>query len=273
MIASKRLGHRAVKASFLATCMLSASVFCSPIAYSQADQKGVPLTKEQLAKNEAESKLWHETMEKFNGLVKEQKWPEAEQLANEMSSKFGSEDALVQGMLWISINGQRKAQGLAPLIRETSAPNAKTPIITLHSLKDKLPKADDEVPVFVDVLTQCISAAIETGETENPRTKIAYDAENQRLVVVGSKPQQQLVAAILKRLNKTTNAVAGKLEDRPKAEIQLQSLLKLYPTADADKDGWLTQKEVRDHFPDADADGDGKVTPVEARNYLAKQKN
>jgi hypothetical protein len=92
-------------------------------------------------------------------------------------------------------------------------------------------------------------------------------------VVVGSKPQQQLVAAILKRLNKTTNAVAGKLEDRPKAEIQLQSLLKLYPTADADKDGWLTQKEVRDHFPDADADGDGKVTPVEARNYLAKQKN
>jgi hypothetical protein len=190
-----------------------------------------------------------------------------------MASKFGSEDALVQGMLWTSINGQRKAQGLAPLIRETSAPNAKTPVITLHSLKDSLPKADDEVPVFVHVLTQCISAAIETGETENSKRKIVYDAENQRLVVVGSKPQQQLVAAILKRLNKTTNAVAGKLEDRPKAEIQLQSLLKLYPTADADKDGWLTQQEVRDHFPDADADGDGKVSPVEARNYLAKQKN
>jgi hypothetical protein len=212
-------------------------------------------------------------MEKFNGLVKEQKWPEAEQLANEMASKFGSEDALVQGMLWTSINGQRKAQGLAPLIRETSAPNAKTPVITLHSLKDSLPKADDEVPVFVHVLTQCISAAIETGETENSKRKIVYDAENQRLVVVGSKPQQQLVAAILKRLNKTTNAGARKLEDRPKAEIQLQSLLKLYPTADADKDGWLTQQEVRDHFPDADADGDGKVSPVEARNYLAKQKN
>jgi hypothetical protein len=273
MIASKRLGHKTVKASWLATCMLSASTSCCSIAYSQADQKDDLFSKEQLAKNEAESKLWHETMEKFNGLVKEQKWPEAEQLANEMASKFGSEDALVQGMLWTSINGQRKAQGLAPLIRETSAPNAKTPVITLHSLKDSLPKADDEVPVFVHVLTQCISAAIETGETENSKRKIVYDAENQRLVVVGSKPQQQLVAAILKRLNKTTNAGARKLEDRPKAEIQLQSLLKLYPTADADKDGWLTQQEVRDHFPDADADGDGKVSPVEARNYLAKQKN
>lgn len=273
MIASKRLGHRAVKASWLATCMLSALILCSPIAYSQADPKGVPLTKEQLAKNEAESKLWHETMEKFNGLVKEKKWREAEELANETASKFGSEDALVQEMLWTSINGNRKSQGLAPLIRETNAPDAKTPIITLYSLKDVLPKADDEVPVFVDVLTQCISAAIEQGGTENSKIKIAYDAENQRLLVVGSKPQQQLVAAILKRLNKTTNAVAGKREERPKAEIQLQSLLKLYPTADADNDGWLTQQEVRDHFPDADADGDGKVTPVEARNYLAKQKN
>lgn len=171
----------------------------------QLDKLGVPLTKEQIAQNEAESKLWHETMEKFNGLVKEQKWREAEQLANEIASKFGSEDALIQGMLWTSINGERKAQGLAPLIRETSAPDAKTPIITLYSLKDKLPKADDEVPVFVDVLTQCISAAIEPGGTARSESKLAYDAENQRLVVVGSNPQHQLVTAILKRVNKTRN--------------------------------------------------------------------
>lgn len=164
----------------------------------------VPLTNEQLAKNEAESKLWHETMEKFNGLVKEQKWREAEQLANEMASKFGSEDALVQGMLWTSINGERKVQGLAPLIRETSAPDAMTPVIKLYSLKDALPKADNEVPVFVDVLTQCISAAIEPGGTESSKAKLVYDTENERLLVVASKPQQQLVAAILKRVNKTT---------------------------------------------------------------------
>jgi hypothetical protein len=253
--------------------MLSALVLCSPIAYGQADQKGVPLTKEQLAKNEAESKLWHETMEKFNDLVKDQKWREAEDLANETASKFGYEDELVQGMLWTSINAQRKAQGLAPLIREMKAADTKPLIITLYSLKDILPKADKDVPVFVDVLSQCISAAIESGGTEKSETKIVYNAANERLLVLASKPQHQLVAAILKRLNKTTNAVAGKLEERSKAETQLQSLLKLYPTADADKDGWLTQQEVRDHFPDADADGDGKVTPVEARNYLAKQKN
>jgi Ca2+-binding EF-hand superfamily protein len=66
---------------------------------------------------------------------------------------------------------------------------------------------------------------------------------------------------------------AGKLEERQKAETQLQSLLKLYPNADGNKDGWLTQQEVRELFPDADADGDGKVTPVEIRNYLAKQEN
>lgn len=156
-----------------------------------------------LAKNEAEAKLWHETMEKFNDLVSEQKWREAEQLANEMASKFGHEDALIQAMLWTSINGQRKSQGLAPLIKEIKAPDTKIPIITLYSLKDALPKADKEVPVFVDVLTQCISAAIESGGKENSETKIVYDAENQRLVVAGSKLQQQLVAAILKRVNKT----------------------------------------------------------------------
>ena len=71
MIASKRLGRRAVEYSWLATCMLSALILCSPIGYSQADQKDDLFTKEQLAKNEAESKkaeskLWHETMEKFS---------------------------------------------------------------------------------------------------------------------------------------------------------------------------------------------------------------
>lgn len=170
----------------------------------QLDNLGIPIANTPLAKDEAESQLWHETMEKFNDLVNEQKWREAEQLANETASKFGSEDALVQGMLWTSINGQRKAQGLAPLIRETSAPDAKTPIITLYSLKDNLPRADDEVPVFVDVLTQCISAAIEPVGTETSKIKIAYDTENQRLMVVASKPQHQLVAAILKRVNQTT---------------------------------------------------------------------
>lgn len=271
MIVSKRLGLKAATASWIATCMLSSLISCCSIAYCQTDPKGVPLTKEQLAKNEAESKLWHETMEKFNGLVKEQKWREAEQLANEMASKFGSEDALIQAMLWTSINGQRQSQGLAPLIRETKAPDTKRSIITLYSLKDLLPKSEKDVPVFVDVLTQCLSAAIESGGTEESESKIVYDAENQRLVVAGSKPQHQLVAAILKRVNQKKNGQPQ--DERTQSETQLQSLLKLYPNADANKDGWLTQQEVRELFPDADANGDGKVTPVEARNYLAKQKN
>lgn len=271
MILSKRIGLKAATASWIATCMLFSLMSCCSSAYGQTDQKGVPPTKEQLAKNEAESKLWHETMEKFNGLVKEQKWREAEDLANETASKFGSQDELIQAMLWTSINGQRKSQGLALLTRETKASDAKTPIITSYSLKDVLPKADKDVPVFVDVLTQCISAAIESGDTENPESKIVYDTENKRLMVVASKPQQQLVDAILKRVNKTTNAKPQK--ERAQSDTQLQSLLELYPNADADKDGWLTQQEVRELFPDADANGDGKVTPVEARNYLAKQKN
>ncbi|MBL8892448.1 MAG: hypothetical protein JNL67_20905 [Planctomycetaceae bacterium] len=204
MIVSKRLGLKAVKASWFATCMLSSLMSCYSIAYCQTDPKGVPLTKEQLAKNEAESKLWHETMEKFDGLVKDQKWREAEQLANEMASKFGSEDALIQAMLWTSINGQRKSQGLAPLIRERKAPDTKTPIITMYSLKDALPPDDKDVPVVMDVLTQCISATIEQGGTEKPESKIVYDAENKRLMVVASKPQQQLVDAILKRVVKAT---------------------------------------------------------------------
>ncbi len=206
MIVSKRLGLKTATASWIATCMLSSLMSYCSIAYCQTDPKDIPLTKEQLAKNEAESKLWHETMEKFNGLVKEQKWREAEQLANEMASKFGSEDALIQAMLWTSINGQRKSQGLVPLIRETKAPDTKAPIITMYSLKDVLPKADKEVPVFVDVLTQCVSAAIESGGTENSESKLVYDAENKRLIVAASKPQQQLVAAILKRVSKKTNA-------------------------------------------------------------------
>lgn len=200
MIASKGLGHKAVNASWFATCLLSTLISCCSIAHCQTDPKGVPLTKEQLAKNEAESKLWHETMEKFNGLAKEQKWREAEELANEMASKFGSEDSLVQTLLFASINGQRKSQGLAPLIREMSAPDTKRAIITSYSLKDTLPKADKEVPVFVDVLTQCISAAIEQDGTEKSEAKIVYDAERRTLMVVASKPKQQLVAAILKRV-------------------------------------------------------------------------
>ena len=204
MIVSKRRCYKSVKGSWFATCMLSSLMSCCSTAYCQSDPKVVPLTKEQLAKNEAESKQWHDTMEKFNGLVKEQKWREAEELANETAGKFGNEDALIQGMLWTSINGLRKSQGLAPLIREMKAPDTKTPIITLYSLKDMLPKTDKDVPVFVDVLTQCISAAIEQGGTEKSESKVVYDAENQRLVVVGSKPQQQLVDAILKRVGKTT---------------------------------------------------------------------
>lgn len=204
MIVSNRLGLKAATASWFATCMLSSMMSCFSIAYCQIDPNGVPLTKEQQAKNDAESKLWHETMEKFNGLVKEQKWQEAEQLANKTASKFGNEDALIQAMLWTSINGHRKSQGLAPLIREMKAPDTKTPIITLYSIKEVLPKADKDVPVFVDILTQCISAAIEQGGTEKSESKIVYDAENQRLVVVASKPQQQLVDAILKRVGKTT---------------------------------------------------------------------
>lgn len=239
----------------------------------QLENLGVPIAKDSNEKNEAESKLWHEAIDKFNRLVKAEKWQEAEDLANKMANRFGFEDWIVQKMLWSSINGNRKSRGLAPLIRDTKAPDTKAPIIKLYSITDKLPRIDKEVPVFVEVLIQSISAAIDSDGTENSKSKIVYDAENQRLVVVGSNPQQQLVAAILKRLNKTTNAVAGKLEERSKAETQLQSLLKFYPTADADKDGWLTQQEVRDLFPDADADGDGKVTPVEARNYLAKQKD
>ncbi len=147
---------------------------------------------------------------KFNGFVEEQKWRELSN-ANEMASKFGNEDALIQAMLWTSINGQRKSQGLAPLIREMKAPDTKAPIITMYSLKDALPTVDKDVPVFVDVLTQCISAAIESGATEKPESKIVYDAENKRLMVVASKPQQQLVAAILKRVNETTKGSLKKL--------------------------------------------------------------
>lgn len=270
MIMSKISSYKAVKASWFATCMLSSLISCCSIAYSQTDPKGVPLTKEQLAKNEAESKLWHATMEKFNGLVMEEKWKEAEQLANETASKFGYEDALIQAMLWTSINGQRQSQGLAPLIRETKAPDTKRSIITLYSLKDLLPKSEKDVPVFVDVLTQCLSAAIESGGTAESESKIVYDAENQRRVVAGSKPQHQLVAAILKRVNQKKNGQPQ--DERTQSETQLQSLLKLYPNADANKDGWLTQQEVRAHFPNADTDGDGKVTPIEIRNYLANQK-
>lgn len=155
----------------------------------QLDKVGVPHTKDQLTKNEAESKLWHETMEKFNGLASEQKWREAEQLANEMASKFGSEDALIQAMLWTSINGQRKSQGLAPLIRERKSLDTKAPVITIYSIKDALPTVDKDVPIFVDVLTQSISAAIESSGTEKSESKIVYDAENQRLMVAGSTRQ------------------------------------------------------------------------------------
>ncbi len=200
MIMSKRLGYKAVKASWFATWMLSLLMSCFSIAYCQTEPKEAPL------EDDAESKLWHVTVEKFNGLVMEQKWREAQQLANETASKFGFEDALVQGMLWTSINGQRKSQGLAPLIRETNAPDAKIPIITLYSLQDVLPKADKDIPIFVEVLTQSISAAIESGGTENSESKLVYDAENKRLIVAASKPQLRLVAAILKRVNKKTIA-------------------------------------------------------------------
>lgn len=203
MILGKQLGHKTVKASWIATCIFSSMISYCSTAYCQSDPNAVPLTNPQLAQNDADSKLWHETMEKFNGLVKQQKWREAEDLANETASKFGNQDTLVQGMLWTSINGQRESQGLAPLIREAKAPETKKPIITLYSLKDLLPKADKDVHVFVDVLTQCISAAIESSGTENPEAKIVYDAENKRLLVVASKPQQQLVAAILKRIGTT----------------------------------------------------------------------
>lgn len=251
------------------SCVLFALMSCCSIAYCQTDPKGVPLPEEQIAKNEAESKLWHETMEKFNSLVEDQKWREAEDLANETASKFGSEDVLIQAMLWTSINGQRKSQGLAPLIREMKAPNTKAPIITAYSLQDALPTVQKDVPVFVNILTECISAAIESGGPKTSETKIVYDAENKRLLVVASKTQQQLVDAILNRVNKKTNGEPQK--ERTKSETQLQSLLKLYPNADADKDGWLTQQEVRELFPDADANGDGKVTPIEIRNYLTNQ--
>ncbi len=250
MIASKRLGHKAVKACWIATCMLSSWMSCCSIAYCQTDPKDVPLTKEEIAKNEAESKVWHETMEKFNGLVKEQKWREAEQLANEMASKFGNEDALIQTMLWTSINGQRKSQGLAPLVRERKAPDTKAPVITMYSLKDALPTVDKDVPVFVDVLTQCLSAAIDSGVTENSETKIAFDAENKRLMVVASKPQQQLVAAILKRVSQKTNAkpqstTASELEKEARqAMTAFQSRLAWTKKFRIDSTSRYTRKDV-----------------------------
>ncbi len=40
--------------------------------------------------------------------------------------------------------------------------------------------------------------------TEKSESKLFYDAKNKRLMVVASKPQQQLVDAILKRVVKTT---------------------------------------------------------------------
>ncbi len=239
MILSKRLGHKAVKASLFSTCMLSSLMSCCSIAYCQTDPNGVPRTQERIAKNEAESKLWHEAMEKFNGFVEEQKWREAEQLANEMASKFGNEDALIQAMLWTSINGQRKSQGLAPLIREMKAPDTKAPIITMYSLKDALPTVDKDVPVFVDVLTQCISAAIESGATEKPESKIVYDAENKRLMVVASKPQQQLVAAILKRVNETTKG-----EPQKTATAALVAEARQAMTAFQDRLAWASRFKV-----------------------------
>ncbi len=216
MIVSKRLGLKAVKASWIATCMISSLMSCCSIAYCQTDPKSVPLKQERKGTNDfslsialrgwlagPEKKLWHETAGKWNSLVKEQKWQEIEKLANETASKLGFEDDLIQGMLWTSINGQRKSQGLPTLIKQTRAQYEKPSIVKYHSLNELVPIADYESTLYVDVLTQCLSAAIESGETENSETKIVYDAENKRLKVVASKPQQQLVDAILKRMSES----------------------------------------------------------------------
>jgi beta-lactamase regulating signal transducer with metallopeptidase domain len=202
MISNTSVAFKNTKAGFFMVFFFSALLPCT-LAFSQADTKEVQKDKEQKAKDTAESKQWHETLEKFNRLVTDGDWQKAEQLANETASKFGHDDALVQNMLLTSINGMRKSQGLAPIIIQKLLADPKAdeiPIVVLYSLKDFLPANAAEKEKFVDILTQCILASIANDGSDKPAVKVHYDTVNHGLIVLACKPQQKLTAEILKRI-------------------------------------------------------------------------
>lgn len=204
MISDTRVDFKTTKAGFFMVLLFSTLLPCT-LAFSQVDAKGVQKDKEQQAKNLAESDQWRETMKEFNRLVREGDWQKAEQLANETASKLGHDDALVQNMLLASINGVRKSQGLAPIIVEKLVVDPKadeTPIVVLYSLKEFLPANAVDKERFVEILTQCVLAAIENDGSDKPDAKVHYDTVNHGLIVLACRPQQKLTAEILKRIGR-----------------------------------------------------------------------
>ena len=202
MISNTSVAFKKTKASFFMVLFFSALLPCT-LAFSQEDSKGAQKEIEQKAKDTAESKQWHETLEMFNRLVAEGDWKKAEQLANVTASKFGHDDALVQNMLLTSINGVRKSQGLAPIIIQKLVADPKAdeiPIVVLYSLKEFLPANAAEKEKFVEILTQCVLASIENDGSDKPGVKVHYDTVNHGLIVLACKPQQKLTAEILKRI-------------------------------------------------------------------------
>jgi beta-lactamase regulating signal transducer with metallopeptidase domain len=202
MISDSRVDFKTTKAGFFMILFFSALLPCSS-AFSKADTKSVQKDKEQQAKDLAESRQWHETMEKFNRHVRDGDWQKAEQLANETASKFGHDDALVQHMLLSSINGVRKSQGLAPIIVKKLVMDPKadeTPVLVFYSLKEFLPANAVDKEKFVEILTQCVLASIANDGSDMPSVKVHYDTVNHGLIVLECKPQQKLTAEILKRI-------------------------------------------------------------------------
>lgn len=202
MIANTRVGFKTTKAGLFMTFFLLTLLPCT-VAFSQADKTPIQKANEKQAKDEAESKQWHDTMEKFNRLVTEGNWPKAEQLANETASKFGHNDALVQNMLLTSINGMRKSQGLAPIIVQKLVVDAKAdevPLVVLYSLKDALPSKGEDKARFVEILTHCILASIAADGADKSDAKVHFDSMNQGLIVLATEPKQKLASDILKRI-------------------------------------------------------------------------
>ena len=206
MIANARVGFQSTKTGLFMILLFAALLPCT-LAFSQGNKKEAQSDQEKQAKNDAESKEWHETMEKFNRFVQDGDWKKAEQLANETASKFGHDDALVQNMLLTSINGVRKAQGLAPILVEKLVADPKSnenSIVVLYSIKDSLPANSADKDRFVEILTHCISASIANDASDKSSPKVYYDGENHGLIVFAPRPKHKLVEEILKRMSQKT---------------------------------------------------------------------
>ena len=202
MIASSTVGFESTRTSLLMIFVLSALLPCT-VAFSQSNGKAVQTEPTQREKDEAESKQWREVVEKFNRFAMEGNWLKAEQLANETASKFGHEDAAVQHMLLTSINGVRQSQGLAPILVAKLVMDPKAdeiPRLVMYPLKDFLPSNAPDKGKSVEILTQCIVASIANVGSDRPDAKVHYDTVNHALIVLASKPQQNLAAEIVKRV-------------------------------------------------------------------------